>query len=97
MDRARSGGPRLARLLVGASVADVVDPAERWDDLLVVRDDDDRCCEPLRHLVQDADHGQRPFAVERRRRLVGEDDRWLVDQRTGDGDALLLATVGPSA
>ena len=61
------------------------------------RDDDDRCCEPLRHLVQDADHGQRPFAVERRRRLVGEDDRWLVDQRTGDGDALLLATVGPSA
>jgi hypothetical protein len=77
---ARSGSPCLARLLAGAPVADVVDPAEDGDDLLVVRDDDDRSSEPPRHLVQIAHHGQRPLAVERRRGFVGKDDRRLVYQ-----------------
>ena len=92
ISRAPSQGSRPSPgLLVGPAVADVVDALERRDDLLVVGHDDDRRPDALRHLVQDADHGERPLAVERRRRLVGQDDRRPVDQRPRDGDALLLA------
>jgi len=45
----------------------------------------------LRQAVEDFHHGERTFAVERRGRLVGEDDRRLVGERACDRHPLLLA------
>jgi hypothetical protein len=76
---------------VGAAVADGVDALEGGDDLFVVGDDDDGGGKLAGHVFQQADHGERPFAVQRRGGFVGQDHRRPVDQGAGDGDALLLA------
>lgn len=54
-------------------------------------DDDDRGLEFLRQAVEDRHHSERAFAVERRGRLVGEDDRRLVGECPRDRHALLFA------
>jgi cytochrome c oxidase accessory protein FixG len=76
---------------VGAAVADVIQPLEGRDDLLVVRHHDDRRVVLQGHLVEDAHHGQRPLAVQRCGGLVGQDHRGPVRQRPRDRHALLFA------
>ena len=83
--------PAIAGFLVGDAIPDVVDALEGGDDLFVVGDDDDGGLELACHVIEDADHRQCAFAVQRRGRLVGEDHRRAIDQAAGDGDALLLA------
>ena len=58
-------------------------------DVLLVRDDDDRDAAAIELLQQRHDFEARR-GVERARRLVGEDELGVVDQRAGDGHALLL-------
>lgn len=77
--------------LVGSAVPDVIEALERGNDLLVMGDDDDRGLVAGRHVIQDPDHRQRPFAVKRRCRLIGENDRRAAHQRPGDGDTLLFS------
>src|SRR3954454_24137579 len=57
----------------------------------IVRDQDDRLV-VRGELFEDGDDVGAGFLIEVAGRLVREDERWIVDQRTGDGDALALAT-----
>lgn len=84
------GSASLSSLLIGSAVADAIDASERRDDLFVVCDDDHGGVKSLRHLVQDANHGQRAITVEWCSRLIGKNDRRLVDQSPRDGYPLLL-------
>jgi transposase-like protein len=52
-----SESPSFARFLMGHAVTDVVDAFEGGNDLLVVRDDDDRGLELACHVIEDADDG----------------------------------------
>ena len=44
-----------------------------------------------RHAIEDAHDTERAFAVEWGGGFVGENDRRLIGQRAGDGNALLFA------
>src|ERR687883_1530576 len=57
----------------------------------VVRDHDDRLAELVDGAAQQVEDLAGGLGVEVAGRLVGEDDGGLARQRTGDGDALLLA------
>ena len=57
----------------------------------VVRGDDERGALPLRCIEQQLGDGGGSVVVEIGRRLVGEYERRPIHQRTGDGNALLLA------
>src|SRR5262252_442752 len=74
------------------AVAEDDDALGVFRDVVFVSDDQQReaafAVEPLENL-HDLD---RSAAVERARRLVGQDDRRLIDQRPRDRDALLLPT-----
>src|SRR5512139_1666545 len=63
----------------------------RGADGRVVRDEDDRLALLRVQPLQELHHRVGHRGVEVARRLVGPHDRWLGDQRTGDGHALLLA------
>jgi hypothetical protein len=87
----------LALVLVGDHLA--VEHLDVTGDLLdragIVRDHADRRAF-LVQLAEEAEHDLRVLGVEVTGRLVGEDDRGVADQRTGDGHALLL-TAGELA
>ena len=76
------------------------DPAVAHDDdqvghghrlALVVGDDDGGDAEPLLQLAQFHLHGLTQFGVERRERLVEQEQLWRQRERTGDRHALALA------
>src|SRR3954469_16734258 len=56
----------------------------------IVRDEDDRLV-VRGQLFEDGDDVGAGFLIEVAGRLVGEDQRRIVDERSGDGDALALA------
>ena len=60
--------------------------------ILIVSDDDERDAVLAGEIEQDGHDFRAVVGVEVARRLVGEEDFRLVDDRAGDGDALLLAT-----
>ena len=82
---------RSTAFLMGSTVPDVIEAFKRGDDLLVVGDDDDSGLVAGRHVIEDFVLRQRPFAIERRCRLIGEDDGRAAYQRPGDGDTLLFS------
>src|SRR3989304_9146266 len=84
--------PPLSGFLLGTTVTDVVDSSEGRDNLLIMSYDNDGGLVLPGHLIQDADHRQRPFTGERRCRFIGKNYRRPVDQRTGYGHALLLTS-----
>ena len=104
--RIANGGRRLADgvLLDGQigqhlAVLHADDPPGVAGDVRLVRHHDDRLPGVVQ-LVEQAEDFLARAAVEIAGRLVGQQDRGLVDQRPGDGDALLLAAgklVGPVA
>ena len=57
---------------------------------MIVRDDDDRRALFVRHTAEQFHDGSAAFLVERRGRLVRQDQRWLVGEGAGNRDALLL-------
>jgi len=66
-------------------------PIEGRDDPLFVHDHDDGRVVLQGPLVEAAQNGQGALAVQRCRGFVGQDQRWPLQQRAGDRDALLLA------
>jgi hypothetical protein len=54
--------------------------------------DHDRPVGSERRILQDPEHGLTGIGIERRGRLVAHNEPGNVDQRAGDGDALLLTT-----
>ena len=64
--------------------------ADAADQLAVVRRDDDRRAAGV-DLAEQVHDLERELGIEVAGRLVGQDDRRIVDERAGDGDALLLA------
>jgi hypothetical protein len=73
------------------AVFDAKDSIRERHDARVVRDDEHRARRILGEFGQDHHHRLAVLAVERRGRLVGEDDRWIADDGARDRDALLLA------
>jgi len=77
------------------------DAATIQRDQILARGQQNRAVRDDNHRTLLADLGQRPaqfifgLAVEAARRLVEEDDRRVANQRTGDGNALALATREP--
>ena len=64
------------------------DPIGDCGRLGLVRDDHDRA---VGQAAQQGQHGGAVFLVEVAGRLVGQDELGIVDERAGDGQALLLA------
>src|SRR6516164_400397 len=71
------------------AVGEAVDPR-------VMRHDDDCPVGSERRIPEDLEHGLTGIGIERRGRLVAYDEPGSMDQRAGDGDALLL-TAGELA
>ena len=65
------------------AVAEVVNAA-------IVRDHDHRAVCLNGHLANQIHHGATARGIERRRRFVAHEQARLVDERAGDGHALLL-------
>src|SRR3990170_4808925 len=84
--------PALSGFLFGTTVTDVVYPSEGRDNLLIMSYDNDGGLVLPGHLIQDANHRQRTFAVKGRCWFIGKNYRRPVDQRTGYGHALLLTS-----
>src|SRR5215510_15702284 len=81
-----------------AAVLDVQAAGRNVEDPLVVRRQHDRTLGAHGEVLQLVDHQAAGHAVERRGRLVGNDQVGQTDHDAGDGDALLLAArqlVGP--
>src|SRR5580704_4646312 len=72
------------------AVAHVHDAVEVSDGFRIVRDHHDRLTEVFVQLAQHLEHDIRIFRIEITRRLIGKQDFWLVDNRAGDRDSLLL-------
>src|SRR5215471_12647725 len=89
VSRSSMGGPLEARVL-DAPVLEADDAAGRRRDVVLVRDHDDGHS-PGVDLLEEAHDLERRRRVERPRRLVGQDDLGLGDQRARDRHALLLA------
>ena len=79
--------------LVGhdAAVAEADEPRSVLGDVVLVRDEQDGDAALLVQALEDAHDLDAGARVEVAGGFVGQDDRRLVDQRAGDGDALLLA------
>src|SRR6185436_15353994 len=60
-------------------------------DLGIVGDDEERAVRALRQAVEELEDLAADGRVEVRGRLVGEEDRWVGDQRARDRDALFLS------
>ncbi len=93
-----SGSPGQAtiwsrhRLVAGdLAVGDADDAVGVFGDAQVVRDEDDGDAALRVQPLEQAHDLRAGLRVEVARRLVGQDDGRLGDQRAGDGDALLLA------
>src|SRR3990172_4334171 len=84
--------PPLSGFLFGTTVTDVVDSPEGRDNLLIMSNDNDCCLVLPGHLIEDANHRQRTFAVKGRCWFIGKNYRRPVDQRPGYGHTLLLAS-----
>ena len=61
------------------------------EDPVVVGDDDDGAVGRAGDLAEEVEHDLAVLRVERGGGFVADDERRLVDERAGDGDALLLA------
>jgi hypothetical protein len=73
-----------------AAVLDLEDAVGEVEDAVVVGDDDDGAVRLDRDGAQQVHDAAAGAGVERRGRLVADDQPGIVDQRAGDGDALLL-------
>ena len=87
-----SESPSFARFLICHAVTDVVDAFKGGNDLLVMGDDDDRGFELACHVIENADDGHSALTIEWRRRLIGQDHGWMVNQSASNGDSLLFTT-----
>src|SRR5215207_685266 len=76
-------------VLLYLAVADGDDAVRARGDVVLVRDDDDGVPLAVQPLEEGHDFRAR-LGVERARRLVGEQNRRVVDERARDGDALAL-------
>src|SRR5712691_11443092 len=74
-----------------AAVLDMETARRHVEDALVVRRQHDRALGAHGEVLELIDHQPASDAVERRGRLVGDDEVWQPDHDAGDGDALLLA------
>ena len=75
-----------------AAVEHVHEPVGPRRNLRVMRHEDDRQPALGAQLLDEVEHGAAGFGVEAAGRLVREQDRGLVRQRSGDRDALALPT-----
>ena len=80
------------------TTSDMIRPSTIWtrrsaefDDPVIVGDHHDRRAVLDGHLLQQADDVHRRILVERRGRLVGEDQPWMVDEGAADRDPLAFA------
>ena len=80
---------RVQALLADLAVGDVEAAAYARGDVVVVGDHDDGLAGPP--VLEEPEHGVGGLRVEVAGGLVGGDDRRVVGERTGNGDALLLA------
>src|SRR6516225_5383291 len=67
------------------AVGETVDPG-------IMRHDDDCPVGSARRILEDLEHGLTGIGIQRSSGLVAHDEPGSVDQRAGDGDALLLTT-----
>src|SRR5262249_13316037 len=74
---------------------DSIDPIGHADDLTTVRHHHDGPAGLARERVEQIEHTRRRLGVEIAGRLIGENQRRVMDQRSRDGDALLLASREP--
>src|SRR5262249_35413009 len=75
---------------IDAAVAHVDDAIAEAENAVIVRHDDDGPFRLHRDATQQLHHGLARVGVERGGRLVADQQSRFVDQRPGDGDALLL-------
>src|SRR5262249_30171625 len=82
----------VRRIRDNAAVLEADDAGSVIGDLLFVGDQDDGNSAAVFQLLKDVHHLNAGAAVEMAGRLVGEEDRWSVQERPGDGHTLLLAS-----
>ncbi len=88
--RRRAFGFTVSRIRNDLAVANFDDALRTGGDLPVMRHDDDGAPFTV-ELLKDAENFFTAMAVERAGRFVGKNDLRIVDERAGDGNALLLS------